>query len=475
LRALDVISGEVGLENVAISTAFIGVQPASYPINTIYLWTSGPHEAVLRVALGKGAKVRGEELKERLRSKLAQALPGARISFEAGDIVSEVMSFGAPTPVEVAVQGPSLAANRAHAEKVLRELEKVPQLRDLQYAQPLEYPSVEVLVNRDRAGQFGLTAAGVARSLVAATSSSRFVEPNYWRDPASGNAFQIQVEIPQHRMSSLEDMREVPVMSNGGNRPLLGDVADLKLGTSIGLVERYNMQRVVSFTANVHGRPLGSVAPAVRAAVERAGAPPRGVTVAVRGQLPALEETLGGLGTGLLLAIGVIFLLLAAYFQSMRLAFAIIATAPAVLCGVVLALLATGTTLNVQSFMGAIMATGIAVANAILLVSYAERARVEGAGVFEATHEAARGRLRPILMTASAMIAGMAPIALGIGEGAEQTAPLGRAVIGGLLVATIATLTVLPCIYAIVRRQGRVVSPSLDPDDPQSLLYERRA
>jgi multidrug efflux pump subunit AcrB len=474
LRALDVIGREVGLENVEISTAFIGVQPASYPINTIYLWTSGPHEAVMRVALKPGAKLRGEALKERLRTVLPRELPGLQVSFEAGDIVSQVMSFGSPATIEVGVQGPSLAANRAHAEKVYRELGKVGSLRDLQYAQPLDYPSVDVRVDRDRAGQFGLTAAGVARSLVAATSSSRFVEPNYWRDPASGNAFQIQVEIPQHRMSSLDDMREIPVMANGDSRPLLGDVADLRLGTALGLVERYNMQRVVSFTANVSGRTLGQVAPEVSAAIDRAGAPPRGVTVVVRGQIPPLEETLDGLRTGLLLSIAVIFLLLAAWFQSARLALAVVAVAPAVVCGVIAMLLVTGTTLNVQSFMGAIMAIGIAVANSILLVTFAELARAEGAGAFEATIDAGRGRLRAILMTALAMIAGMTPIALGFGEGSEQTAPLGRAVIGGLAAATFATLTVLPSIYAIVRGRGTAMSPSLDPGDPASRFYEGR-
>ncbi len=473
LGALEAIRREVGAANIDISTAFIGVQPPSYPINTIYLWTSGPHEAVMRVALKNTATLRGEALKERLRRKLAEALPGSTIQFEAGDIVSQVMSFGAPAAIEVAVQGPSLAANREHAAKVRRELEKIPSFRDLEYAQPLDYPSIEVELDRDRAGQYGLTTASVARSLVAATSSSRFIEPNYWRDPASGNAFQIQVEIPQHRMGSLDDMRELPVMNNGDNRPLLGDVAKLKLGTALGLVERYNMQRVVSITANIHGQPLGEVAREVHQAVRRAGEGPRGVVVAVRGQIPPLEETIAGLRTGLLVSIGVIFLLLAAWFQSARLALAIILTTPAVLCGVVLMLLLSRTTLNVQSFMGAIMAVGISVANSILMVTFAEQARAAGLSAREAALEGARGRLRAILMTAMAMIAGMTPIALGMGEGAEQTAPLGRAVIGGLALATFATLTVLPAIYSIAQGRARQLAPSLDPNDPASRYYER--
>jgi multidrug efflux pump subunit AcrB len=469
LKALDVIKQEAGEDNVAITTGFIGVQPASYPINTIYLWTSGPHEAVLRVALKPRAPLRGEELAESLRRRFRDAMPETAVSFETGDIVSQVMSFGSPTPVEVAVQGPNLDVNRAHAERVRAELAKVPWLRDLQYAQPLDYPTLDVRVDRERAGQFGLTMASVARSLVAATSSSRFIEPNYWRDPASGNAFQVQVEIPQHKMASLRDVWDVPLRSDG---TVLGEVATLKYGTAPGEIERYNMQRVVSLTANIHGRTLGQVDSEIRAALRRAGDPPPGARVFVRGQIPPLQETLSGLRVGLLLSIAVIFLLLAANFQSLRLAVAVVSAVPAVLFGVTLMLLVTGSTLNVQSFMGAIMAIGISVANAILLVTYAEMSRREGATVLNAALEGGSGRLRAILMTATAMIAGMVPIALGLGQSGEQTAPLGKAVIGGLLVATFATLTVLPSVYAILQKRAGQSSPSLDPNDPASQYYE---
>jgi multidrug efflux pump subunit AcrB len=472
LKALDVIRQEIGPENVQITAAFIGVQPPSYPVNTIYLFTSGPQEAVMQVALRPSATLRGEELKERLRHKLAEALPGVTFSFEAGDIISQVMSFGSPTPIEVAMQGPNIAASRGFAEKVRKELEKVSSLRDLQYGQPLDYPTVQIDVDRERAGQFGLSMASVAKSLTAATSSSRFVDPNFWRDPVSGNGFQIQVEIPQSKMQSLADLQNLPVMTDGQSRPLLADVADVKYGTIVGEVDRYNMQRVVSLTANIHGKILSEAAEELRAAIQRAGAPPKGVTVVVRGQIPPLTETIGGLRIGLLLSVAVIFLLLAANFQSIGLALAVLLTVPAVLCGVILMLLVTGTTLNVQSFMGAIMAIGVAVANAILLVTFAELSRHEGKTPFEAAVDGARGRLRAILMTATAMIAGMIPLALGIGQGAEQTAPLGRAVIGGLLGATLATLIVLPSAYAIFQRRSRAESPSLDPDDPASKYYE---
>ncbi len=449
LQALKLMQREVPVE---ISSTFIGVQPASYPINTIFLWTSGPHEAVFQVALKPEATLRGEPLKERLRAVFAKELPQVQVSFEVGDIVSDVMSFGSPTPIEVAIQGPSLPTNRAHAEKVLAELKKLPFLRDLQFAQPLDYPTVDVQIDRERAGQYGLTMANVARSLVAATSSSRFVDPNYWRDPASGNAFQIQVEIPQHRMASISDLADLPVMQNREARPSLGDVATIKPGKTFGLVERYNMQRVVSITANLHEAPLGLAEQQINEAIVKAGAPARGVTVNVRGQIPALKSTFEGLRLGLGIAIVVIFLLLTANFQSVRLALVVLSTVPAVLCGVILVLKFSGTTLNIQSFMGAIMATGIAVANSILLVTFAEL----GGGIVAA----ASARLRAILMTAFAMLAGIAPIALG----AAQTAPLGRAVIGGLALATLATLTIVPLFYAILQpNPGR--SASLLPHD----------
>jgi multidrug efflux pump subunit AcrB len=473
LKALDVIRNVVGPENVAITTGFIGVQPASYPINTIYLWTSGPQEAVLLVALKPSAAMSGEALKEKLRAEFRRTLPDVAISFEAGDIISNVMSFGSPTPIEVAVQGPSMAANQQFAAKVRSELGKIPVLRDIETAQPVDYPTVDVNVDRQRAGQYGLTASSVARSLVAATSSSRFIEPNYWRDPASGNAFQIQVEIPQSKMASIADVESLPVMPGGEARPMLGEVADVKYGKMMGEIDRYNMQRVVSFTANIHKVPLGMVAGEIRHAIAHAGEPPRGVTVNVRGQIPALEQTISGLQTGLLLSIVVIFLLLAANFQSVGLALAVLATIPAVLCGVVLMLLVTGTTMNVQSFTGAIMAIGIAVANSILLVTFAERNRRLGGESAEAVRAAARDRLRAVLMTAVAMIAGMLPIAIGFGESGQQSAPLGRAVIGGLALATFATLTVVPPAYAILQRRAARVSPSLDPGDETSRYYER--
>jgi multidrug efflux pump subunit AcrB len=472
LAVLDVIRRVVGPENVAITSAFIGVQPANYPINLIHLWTNGPHEAVLKVGLKPQAPLRAEALLERLRAELHKAFPQHQFSFEGSDIVSQVMSFGSPTPIEVAIQGPSFADNQAYAAKLGQELAKIPELRDLQLAQPLNYPTLDIRIDRDRAGQFGLTAAQVARSVMVATSSSRFVDANYWRDPVSGNGFQIQVEIPQNRIQSAADLADLPVMKDGAARPLLGDIATFQNGTTIGMVERYNGQRVLSYTANVHGTPLGQMSPKLRAAIARAGAPPRGVTPNIRGQIPALDSTFDGLRTGLALSILMIFLLLSANFQSFRLALAVLTVAPAVIAGAAIAITLTGNTLNVQSFIGTIMAVGISVANAILLVSFSERARLTGLDAPQAAAEGAAGRIRAVLMTAFAMIAGMIPMAIGSVEAGEQTAPLGVAVIGGLAAATLTTLLVLPCVYAIVQARASRKSTSLDPADPASSHYE---
>jgi multidrug efflux pump subunit AcrB len=306
---------------------------------------------------------------------------------------------------------------------------------------------------------------------LAATSSSRFVVPNYWPDSKTGIGYQVQVQIPQAETKSVQDLETVPLRESNGRELLLQDVAQVRSGTMPGQFDRYNMRRQVSLTANIHGEPLGEVSGQVAAAIRAAGDPPQGATLDIRGQIPPMQQMFQGLGVGLALAIVVIFLLLSANFQSLRLALVTVSTTPAVIAGVCLALLITGTTINIQSFNGAIMAVGVAIANGILLVTFAETRRREGATAVEAALQAAAGRVRPILMTSLAMIAGMLPLALAIGEGGDQSAPLGRAVIGGLAAATLATLFVLPSVFALVQRRATTQSASLDPEDPHSRYY----
>ena len=466
LRTLEIIKREVGAEKIALTMGLVGVHASNYPVNLIHLWNGGPEEAWLAVQFKPDAGVRIEALQEKLRGVFAKELPTARVAFEPSDIVTRVMSFGSSTPIEVAVSGPDLAVNRTHAEKIFAKLKELPELRDVQFAQTLDYPAVNVEVNRERAGLLGVQVNDVTRALVAATTSSRFTQPLYWNDPKTGVSLSVQVQIPQAQTKSLEDLRNVPIEA-GDSTVLLRNVASLTPGTAIGQYERYNMARVISITANLYHADLGSVARKIERVIADAGAPPPKTSVALRGQIVPLRELLDGFGNGLVVAIVVVFLLLAANFQSLRLALAVISTVPAVLAGIVLLLWITRTTLNIQSAIGAIMAVGVAVANAILLVTFAARAQREGATGAEAAVTGAASRLRPILMTSLAMTAGMVPMALGLGESGEQIAPLGRAVIGGLAAATLATLFILPAVFTLLA--PRVVrSPSLDPDDPTS-------
>ena len=471
LKALDLIKREAGADNVALTMGLVGVHAANYPVNLIHLWNGGPEEAHLSIQLKSGAPIKIPAFKEKLRAVFAAELPDVRVSFEPSDIVSRVMSFGSPTPIEVAVSGPSLAVNKEHADKIYAKLKELPALRDVHFAQSLDFPTVDVNVNRERAGLLGVKVGDVTRSLVAATTSSRFTVANYWADPGSGIAFSVQVQIPQTQTKSLDDLKNVPVTSSSGKNVLLRNVASVTPGSAVGQYERYNMARVVSITANIHGSDLGTVLKQITKVLADVGAPPPKTGVALRGQSVPLTELLGGFQSGIVIAIVVIFLMLAANFQSLRLSLAVVSTVPAVIVGVVLMLWLTGTTLNIQSAMGAIMTIGVAVANAILLVTFAERSHIAGLDSVAAAIEGARSRLRPILMTSCAMIAGMIPLALGLGEGGDQTAPLGRAVVGGLALATLATLFVLPAVFALVRQKSSRHSVSLDPDDPLSGHY----
>jgi multidrug efflux pump subunit AcrB len=475
-QMITAVLGEIqkvaGPDNVAISLGYVGTQGASYPINTVFLWTSGPHEAVIDIALRQQSHIDVSALEEKLRKSLPPEFPGSLFSFEPGDLVSQIMNLGAPTPVEIAVVGPNLGASRAFTDRLRNELNGVAELRDLKYELPLDYPSVDVKMDRELAGQFGVTAAQVARSLADATYSSRFTSPNYWADPNTGIAYQVQVQYPPSKITSLQDVQNIPVMpgavpgasQHSFQHPLIGDLAQVDSGTAMGEYDRRNGFRMLTLSANIAGHDLGRVSKNIDAALARVGAPPTGTTVQVRGQIAPMQDTFRNLAFGLPVAVLAIFLLLAANFESLRLAFVVLTTAPATICGVILMLLATRTTLNIESYMGTIMAIGVGTANAILLVTFADQHRRGGATALASGIEGVRERMRPILMTSAAMIAGMIPLALA----AEVTAPLGRAVIGGLLAATITNLAVLPFVFSIVQQRAGTASPSLDPDDPES-------
>lgn len=489
LKAIDEIKAELGPGVVEKTLGYAGQQPPMFPISSAFLWTSGPHQAVLDVQLVETTKLKIADIKDKLRERLHKAIPDTTFSFEPGDLVSQIMNLGSPTPIKVQVMGPDMVANKLFAQKILKELKKEPKLRDLQWGQPLDYPSVDINIDRELAGQLGVTPKDIGMSLQPAYFSSRFVHLSLWRDQKSGFSYQVQVQVPQDQIKSKEDIEKFPTMNSSRKvempefrdkledddvdkfypgyqtrrrqHPLISDVAKVEYGVTDGEIDRYNMMRMVSLTANLSGNDLGRVGEGVKEAVRRAGKPPAGVFVDVAGQVPLLEDTFFHLLTGLLLAVVVITLMLLAYFQAARVVLIVMSTTPAILFGVLTMLTLTGTTLNVQSFMGAIMSTGVGIANAILMVVFAEQTRQEGMTAEQAAIHGAQQRMRPILMTSIAMVAGMIPMA--ISEG--QSAPLGRAVIGGLTCSTLSVLTILPLVYSIVQAHAPVKFKSLHPDD----------
>jgi multidrug efflux pump subunit AcrB len=467
-KVLAAITREAGASNLDLTLGYIGTQPSSYPINTVFLWTSGPQQAIMNIGLNPGSKISLRNLEENLRQKLPQEFPGTHFSFDPGDLISQILNFGAPSSAEVAITGPQYADVQSYANRVQQELAKVKELRDVEFEEPLRYPTVNVHVDRVLAGQLGATANDVGSAVVSSTASSRFVAPNYWRDPKSGVSYQVQVQVPQPAMTSLKDIQTIPVNSSTGTHPLLSQVADVQSTTVPGELDRQNGMWMIIASANVGNNDFARAAKEIDRAIANAGQAPRGVSTQVRGQVSALKQIFVQLSVGLALAVVVILLLLTANFQSLRLALIVISSVPAVLVGAIVMLLITGTTLNLESFMGTIMAVGVAVANAILLVTFAEQNRRNGADAISAARSAAAERLRPVLMTSLAMIAGMIPMALAIGRGSEETAPLGRAVIGGLFAATLATLFLLPTVFGIVQKSASLKSLSLDPEDSDS-------
>jgi multidrug efflux pump subunit AcrB len=461
-KALEIVKTVAGPDNVEFSLGFIGLHGSTYPINFLYLWDGGTEEGVLLLKLRSGG-IGVAELKEELRRQFAKKLPGLNVSFERADLVGRVMSMGAANPIEVAVSGPTLAADRAFAEKVKEKLQGIGTLRDVQFAQSMDYPTVQVTVDRERAGIIGATMMQVSRALVPATWSSRYENPNYWTDPDSGIAYQVQAQVPQRLMNSMEDAGDLVVMETPRKKPvLLRNLGHISEGKQMSQYDRYNMQRTITVRANIAGEELSKTAQRVAAALEELGAPPLRVNVSLRGEIAPMNEILDGLERGLTVAAGAIFVLLAAYFQSLRLSLIVISTIPAALAGVALALWSTHVTLNLQSFMGAIMAIGVAMANAILLVTFAERSRLDGATAASAAVEGARSRLRPILMTSLTMIVGMLPVAVGLSDRSGQMAPLGCAMVGGLAAATVATLFVLPSVFAQGQRNNHRRGSSID-------------
>jgi multidrug efflux pump subunit AcrB len=470
IKALQILESMVGKENISVTSAFIGQHPGQFSTSPIYLFMSGPQEAVLQVALKESYKVKLDDLKETFRSKVKEAMPDVKLSFEPIELTDKVLSQGSPTPIEIRIEGKNKKINEAYADKVIEKLKQISYLRDVQLAQPIKYPTIDINIDRIRAAQLGVSLSDISRSLVAATSSSRYTEKNLWIDTKNNVSYGVQVQIPENQMTSMNDINEIPVLSNE-TRPVIGDVADVKKDTTYGENDNLGVTPFLSITANINNKDLGTATRDVKEAMASLGELPRGLVIETKGMTEVLTDTLNSLQLGLITAIAVIFLMLAANFQSFKVSLVVLSTLPAVLLGSLTILMLTGSTLNLQSYMGIIMSVGVSIANSVLLITNAEHLRLHTGDALSSAKESAALRMRPILMTSVAMVVGMLPMASGWGDGGDQAAPLGRAVVGGLIASTFAALFILPMVFSWVQNKSSTASVSLDPEDKDSVHY----
>ncbi len=463
---------ELPENSLKISSSFVGMHPSANPINPIFLFTSSTGEAVMQFSLDKkklGMKT--DQFKEFVRNHVKEKYPDARINFEPIELMEKIIGQGSMTPVEVKVSSAQLKNAEAFAEKIKKELANYPFLKDVQLAEPLHYPTIDIKIDRRRLAEFGLTVQEVSRNLAATTSSTRFTDKNLWVDPKSGLVFQVQVQVPENMIQTLQDLRSIPVKA-GSSTPLLEDIATITANEVPAQVNRRGPNRYVSIIADIHEKDLGAANKAVNESLEKVGEAPRGTRIWKEGNLTLLEDTLAGLLSGLSIAIVVIFFMMSAYYQSVRVSLVILSVVPAVIAGSSIMIWISGSTLNLQSYMGIIMSIGVSVSNAVLLINQAEWYRKKlNLTASRSALLAAKSRFRPILMTALAMLAGMTPMALGMGDGGEQVAPLGQAVIGGLLSSTLTILLIIPLIFSLIMNKASYGSPSLDPDDSNSKFY----
>jgi multidrug efflux pump subunit AcrB len=495
VKCLEEIEREAKPENIAITMGYVGQVAMNFGINNMVLFMRGPDDGQLRVALTEDSGIKLAEFRERLRKVLpervipwlaarleqggvshSEARRQAEMStfgFEPGDIVTSVMSFGSLTPVSVRVVGTDLTLVRQHAEKIASGMRRIPFLRDVGFEQQLDYPTVEVEIDREKAGLSGAKVDDVAKALIMGTASTRFASLNYWIDVKTGFDYLVQLQIPPLRLERPEDIEILPLETvNPLVNLMVRDVAVVRQGVRPGEIDRDMSQRYLTLTANVEGEDMGRASRQVAEAIAAAGEPPRGVRVETLGQLPPMDEMFAALETGLAVAVFVIFVLLTAYFQSPRLALVSIGAVPGVLAGIATILYLTNTSLNIESFMGSIMCLGVSVSNSVMLVTFMDEHWKKGDRSTQAAIKGAEERLRPILMTACAMTVGMVPMALALERGSQMQAPLGRAVIGGLVMSTFATLLVLPSVFSVVIGPRVARSPSLSPEDPESPHYD---
>jgi multidrug efflux pump subunit AcrB len=443
---LDTILDNLGVPNSGINLSYSNAG------------TIGAMDGEVLLSLRHGHRPTTEFV-SRLRTELPKRFPGIEFFFQPADIITQILNFGLPAAIDIQLSGASLADNAALAGDLAKAIKRIPGAVDVHVHQRLDNPTVDLQVDRSRLQQLGLSAANVGQNLLIALSGSSQTAPAFWLNPQNGVVYNVAVQTPQYRVDTLDALLNIPVAgaqgSAAGAAPqLLGNLAVARPGQSLPIVSRYNIAPVVDLYVSVQGTDLASVARQVSDEVERIRPRlPRGSQVAIRGQVETMQSSFAGLLIGLVMAIVLVYLLIVVNFQSWIDAAIIIAALPAALAGIAWMLFITGTTLSVPALTGAIMTVGVATANSILLVDFARARRLQGAPILTAALEGGATRIRPVLMTALAMIIGMIPMALGLGEGGEQNAPLGRAVIGGLLFATVSTLFFVPVVYAGVHQR----------------------
>jgi len=422
--------------------------------------TIGTADAELLMTLSPDRKMATADVVAKLRRDLRAEYPGITFFFQNADIVGQILNFGLPAPIDIQVIGQNKVANFAAARAISAQVVRVRGAVDVHVHQVMNAPDLLFNVDRLRAQAMGLTQRDIANDLLVSVSSSGVVSPNFWINPANGVNYPLAVQTPQSQLSTMDELRSTPISSNAGPE-LLSNVATMQRRSQMAVVNHYNVQPVFDVYANVQGRDLGGVARDIDKIL--AAAKPKlakGSSIAMRGQVQSMRSSFIGLGGGLAFAILLVYLLMVINFQSWTDPLIIIMALPPALAGIAWMLYLSQTTLSVPSLMGAIMAMGVATANSVLIVTFANDQRALGRTALEAAFDAGTTRLRPVIMTALAMVIGMLPMALGLGEGGEQNAPLGRAVIGGLLVATFATLFFVPVVYAMIR--GRVPATKVE-------------
>jgi CzcA family heavy metal efflux pump len=432
----------------------IGLPYSSLNMSYSNSGTIGTSDAEILISLKTEHSTPTPRYINELRGKLAEEFPGTQFFFQPADIVSQILNFGVPAPIDVELTGPNLRANYALAQQIANRMQNIPGTVDVHVHQMFEQPTLHLDVNRSRAQSVGLGQNDVAQSLLLTLSSSFQTAPSFWANPQNGINYTVAVQVPQYQINSMQSLENIPVSSANATMPqVLGNLAEFHLLAKPAELSDYDAQPMINIYSSVEGRDLGGVADDVRKIMKEFEPKlPRGTQIELRGQVQTMTSSFAGLAAGLLVAIALVYLLIVVNFQSWLDPFIIITALPGALAGILWMLLLTRTTLNVPSLTGTIMCMGVATANSILMVSFSRERLREGLNSTEAALEAGYIRMRPVLMTALAMMIGMVPMALGFGEGGEQNAPLGRAVIGGLLFATFATLFFVPCVFKLIHR-----------------------